>query len=62
MEEKTYITLTTLSQKTGLTKAYLQELAESKKIPSLLVNRRFRFNPEAVQGALDQLAAEGWQE
>jgi hypothetical protein len=37
----------------------LRNLANKGDIPKLDVNGRLRFNPEAVQKALDELAAKG---
>ncbi len=37
---------------------YLRELAEKRTIPVLDVNGRLRFNLEAVQNALDEIAAQ----
>ena len=43
----------------NLPKWYLKELADKKLIPSLNINGRLRFNPAAVQQALDNMAAKG---
>jgi excisionase family DNA binding protein len=54
-----YITVSQLARKSNLPKAYLKRLAKANKIPSLNINGRLRFNSEAVQQALDELAAKG---
>lgn len=54
-----YVSLSALARGLGLPSGYLKDLAEKKQIPSLQINRRLRFNPEAVQSALDELAAKG---
>ena len=59
MEDKSYITLDRLTGKLGLPGAYIKELAAGKKIPSLNVNGRLRFNPQQVQAALDRMAEGG---
>lgn len=56
-ELKKYWSLAALAENTGLTKKYLRELAEQKIIPSLNVRGRLRFNPVAVQKALDRMAS-----
>jgi excisionase family DNA binding protein len=55
--EKKYITLKDLSYRLGLSGNYLRDLAKDGKIPSLNVNGRLRFNLDAVQRALNGLAA-----
>ena len=57
--ETTYIALTRLSRKLGLSKRTIKGLVNQKKIPALNINSRLRFNPEAVQQALDKLAESG---
>ena len=59
MYDETYITLSKLSSRLGLPEAYLKNLATQDDIPKLDVNGRLRFNPEAVQQALDKLAEQG---
>ena len=59
MEKIIYIPLDSLSARTKLPKAYLRRLAKENIIPSLSVNGRLRFNPVAVQAALDRLAEKG---
>jgi len=54
-----YISLEVLAATFKLPMSYLRELAETNNIPSLNVNGRLRFNPVAVQQALDKLAAKG---
>ena len=55
----TYVSLEGLTATFRLPLSYLRELAKTNKIPSLNINGRLRFNPEAVQQALDKLAAKG---
>jgi len=57
--EKIYITLSQLSHKTGLSKQVLKGLVSKNKIPALNIGNRLKFNFEAVQKALDDLAANG---
>ena len=57
--EKTYCNLNSLSKKLNLPKTYLKRLTKNGLIPSLNVNGRLRFNPSAVEIALDQLASKG---
>jgi hypothetical protein len=57
METIQYISLEILSAKTNLPQKYLKELSGKDLIPYLNVNGRLRFNPSAVQEALDNLAA-----
>jgi len=59
MKTKIYKTLSVTARMLGLPTTYIKELAERNKIPVLKVKDRMRFNPEAVQKALDELAAEG---
>jgi hypothetical protein len=59
MQTAKYISLEALAATFRLPLNYLRELAKANKIPSLNINGRLRFNPEAVQSALDKLAAEG---
>ena len=54
-----YISLEALASTFNLPQKFLRELAESKKIPTLKVGNRLRFNPKAVQQALDRFAAKG---
>ena len=54
-----YIPLDALAAMLRLPRAYLRRLAEQGKIPSLNVNNYRRFNPAAVQAALDELAKGG---
>ena len=54
-----FVSLNRLASETKLPKRYLLKLAEKKKIPALQINNRLRFNPEAVQQALDKLAESG---
>ena len=56
---KVYIPLSITAKTLGLPTTYLEELAKQHKIPALNVNGRLRFNPEAVQQVLDELAAKG---
>lgn len=59
MENIKYISLEVLAIKLNLPQAYIRQLIAKGKIPHLNVNGRLRFNPAAVQQALDRLAAEG---
>ena len=59
MEARKYISLEALAATFGLPQNYLRELSKTHKIPLLNINGRLRFNPEAVQQALDGLAAKG---
>lgn len=54
-----YMSLESLAVQMSLPKTFLRQLAEKKAIPALDVNGRLRFNPGAVQKALDQIAAKG---
>ena len=56
MFDAEFISLSRLSNRLGLPEAYLKNLAASGSIPSLNINGRLKFNPEAVQQALDKLA------
>lgn len=56
MYDTEFISLSRLSNRLGLPEAYLKNLAASGTIPSLNINDRLRFNPEAVRQALDRLA------
>jgi len=57
VDKNTFVTLDALANHFNLPNSYLKELAEKNLIPSLNVNDRLRFNPEAVQQALGKLAA-----
>ena len=62
---KTFISLDRLTVKLGLPGSYLKKMAEQKKIPSLNVNGRLRFNLEQVKDALACLSRDklvGYQE
>jgi len=54
-----YVSLGFVSQETDLPQDYIKKLAIENKIPALFVNGRWRFNFEAVQQALADLAAKG---
>jgi hypothetical protein len=54
-----YLPLEALAARLNLPQRYLKGLALASDIPSLNVNGRLRFNPAAVQQALDKLAAKG---
>lgn len=54
-----YIPLEALAETLKLPKAYLRISAEQSRIPCLDVNGRLRFNPVAVQAALDAIAKGG---
>lgn len=57
--KSSYISLEALAAELCLPKTFLRNLANKGDIPKLDVNGRLRFNPEAVQKALDELAAKG---
>jgi hypothetical protein len=59
MKTKIYIPLNATAKVLGLPSTYIKELAGNGDIPKLDVNGRLRFNPEAVQKALDNIAAKG---
>ena len=52
-----YMNLESLAIELSLPKSFLRELAKKKSIPALNVNGRLRFNPGAVQRALDNFAS-----
>jgi hypothetical protein len=54
-----YVSLEGLAIELYLPKMYLKRLTERNLIPSLDVNGRMRFNPSAVQNALDKMASKG---
>ena len=54
-----FVSIGRLASHFGLPERYLKELSGKDLIPYLNVNGRFRFNPAAVQQALDRLAAKG---
>ncbi len=54
-----YMSLESLAIELSLPKTYLRQLIEKRAIPALDVNGRLRFNPAAVQRALDNLAKQG---
>jgi hypothetical protein len=58
METK-FIGLSLLAQNLGLPSAYLRDLATTGKIPSLNVCGKLRFDPDAVERALGELATGG---
>ncbi len=57
-DESTFISLSALANRFGLPRSYLKRLADAKKIPSLNVNGRRRFNAASVEKALADLAAD----
>jgi len=59
METKEYISLEILAAKLRLPQSYLRNLVENSQIPALKVNGRLRFNFEAVEKALADIAAKG---
>ena len=59
VKTKVYNTLNVTARLLGLPAPYLKGLAEQRKIPALKIKDRLRFNPEAVQNALDLIAARG---
>lgn len=54
---KKYISIKTTAKILNLPVSYLKVLADNKAIPFLVVNGRLRFNLEAVEAALNELAA-----
>lgn len=56
MYDTEFISLSRLSSRLGLPEAYLKNLAASGSIPSLNINGRLRFNPAAVQQAINKIA------
>lgn len=54
-----FVSLSCLSSSLKLPKDYLIGLAQKGEIPCLAVKGRFRFNPVAVQQALNSLAERG---
>lgn len=54
-----YVSLEALAATFRLPQNYLRDLSGTHKIPSLNIKGRLRFNPTAVQYALDKLAAKG---
>jgi hypothetical protein len=59
MYDEIYISLSSLSVRLGLPETYLKNLAKNGDIPYLNIKGRFKFNPDAVQQALDKLAEQG---
>ena len=55
--ESTFISLSQLSEITGLPRATLRRMAEERKLPVLRLSRGLRFNPIQVQKALEHMAA-----
>jgi hypothetical protein len=51
-----FVGLNVLAQDFGLPATYLRDLAISRKIPSLNVRGKLRFDPDTVTAALDKLA------
>jgi len=51
-----YYSLEGVAAKLHLPQKFIRTLAEEGKIPHLIVGGRMRFNPAAVQAALDRLA------
>ena len=56
--EARYYNLESVAAKLNLPQRFIKEQADQKRIPFLKVGGRLRFNPAAVQNALDRLAAE----
>ena len=54
--ETTYYSLEATAARLNLPQSYIRQLAKEKKIPFLNVRGRLRFNPAAVQAALDRIA------
>ncbi len=60
MSEPTVLTLPRMARRLGVTQAWLRELADAGRIPSVSAGAgRFLFNPDAVEAALSALAAQG---
>jgi len=57
VKNKIYNPLNVTARLLGLPAPYIKELAQQGKIPFLKIRNRLRFNPEAVQEALDEIAA-----
>jgi excisionase family DNA binding protein len=53
-----YLPLDALAARLNLSARYLRQLADAKKIPSLDVNGRRRFDEQDVRDALKRLAGE----
>lgn len=58
-DTNTFVALSKLATWFDLPKHYLKELADKGLIPCLNVNGRRKFNPAAVEAALDRLAHRG---
>jgi hypothetical protein len=56
-----FVSLSCLSSSLKLPRDYLLQLARQGEIPCLTVKKQLRFNPVAVQRALDKLASERGQ-
>ena len=54
--DTTYYSLEAVAGKLNLPRVYIRRMAEEKRIPYLVVGGRLRFNPSAVQSALDKIA------
>jgi hypothetical protein len=59
MDNKTFITLHTLSRRLGLPAAWIKAEAKAGRIPSLRAGRRLMFNPGAVESILIERAKAG---
>jgi hypothetical protein len=59
IDKNTFVSLNALANHFNLPDSYLKQLANRSLIPFLKVNGRLRFNFEAVQQALSELAAKG---
>jgi hypothetical protein len=59
MENIAYHSIESLALELHLPQGYLRKLAAENKIPFLVVGGRKRFNPKAVQIALDNFSQQG---
>jgi len=59
IDKNTFVSLNALANHFNLPDSYLKQLANRSLIPFLKVNGRLRFNFEAVEKALADIAAKG---
>jgi excisionase family DNA binding protein len=52
MQDKTFVTIDELAERTGLPGAWLKAEAKAERIPSLQTGRRLRFHLSSVERAL----------
>jgi hypothetical protein len=52
MDEKPFVNLSSLADRTGLPSRWLQGEADAGRIPFLIVGKRQMFNPETVERVL----------